>query len=88
MHPQAVFVDASGNEEEYFLPAARAQASEEGIPSLIELPEGAQKRLGWITKLDSASLAGEKTTARSLFHKLTMANIDEQKPGTKSMSRS
>ncbi|KAK3948451.1 hypothetical protein QBC32DRAFT_381371 [Pseudoneurospora amorphoporcata] len=56
MHPQAVLVDASGEEEEYFLVAARAQASEEGFP-VIELPEGAQKRLGWMTKLDSASLA-------------------------------
>ncbi|KAJ4414477.1 hypothetical protein N0V85_003128 [Neurospora sp. IMI 360204] len=56
MHPQAVLVDASGEEEEYFLLAARAQASEEGFP-LIELPEGAQKRLAWMTKLDSASLA-------------------------------
>ncbi|EAA33065.3 hypothetical protein GE21DRAFT_5699 [Neurospora crassa] len=56
MHPQAVLVDASGEEEEYFLPAARAQASEEGFP-LIELPKGAQKHLAWMTKLDSASLA-------------------------------
>lgn len=63
MHPQAVFVDSSGDEDEYFLPAARAQASEEGFP-LIELPESAQKRLGWITKLDSASLAGKETTSR------------------------
>lgn len=63
MHPQAVLVDASGEEEEYFLPAARAQASEEGFP-LIELPEGAQKHLAWMTKLDSASLAGEETIAR------------------------
>ena len=63
MHPQAVLVDASGEEEEYFLPAARDQASEEGFP-LIELPQGAQKRLAWIPKLDSASLAGEETTGR------------------------
>ncbi|CCC11822.1 hypothetical protein SMACR_04803 [Sordaria macrospora] len=56
MHPQAVLVDASGEEEEYFLPAARDQASEEGFP-LIELPQGTQKRLAWIPKLDSASLA-------------------------------
>ncbi|KAK3400107.1 hypothetical protein B0T20DRAFT_434897 [Sordaria brevicollis] len=56
MHPQAVLVDASGEEADYFLPAARAQASQEGFP-VLELPEGAQKRLAWMTKLDSASLA-------------------------------
>ncbi|KAL1842068.1 hypothetical protein VTJ49DRAFT_6138 [Mycothermus thermophilus] len=56
MHPQALIVDASGSEEDYFLAGARQQTSVSGI-TLIELPENAHSRLGWITKLDSSSLA-------------------------------
>jgi hypothetical protein len=57
MHPQALVVDASGPENEYFLSGIRKQASTSDIP-LIELPENAHSRLAWITKLDSSSLAG------------------------------
>jgi hypothetical protein len=61
MHPQATLVDASGLEEDYFTPGIRKQAQVSGIP-VIELPEDAHSRLGWITKLDSSSLAGKKTS--------------------------
>ena len=62
MHPQALLVDASGMEEDYFLASIRKQAPISGIP-LIELPEHAPSRLGWIVKLDSSSLAGKGTTS-------------------------
>ena len=61
MHPQALLVDVSGMEEDYFLASIRKQAPISGIP-LIELPEHAPSRLGWIVKLDSSSLAGKGTT--------------------------
>jgi hypothetical protein len=57
MHPQALLVDASGLEEDYFLAGTRKQAPASGIP-LIELPENAHSKLAWVTKLDSSSLAG------------------------------
>ncbi|KAJ4300305.1 hypothetical protein N0V88_002978 [Collariella sp. IMI 366227] len=57
LHPQALLVDASAVEEDYFVSALRKQAPVSGIP-LIELPENANFKLAWITKLDSSSLAG------------------------------
>lgn len=57
MHPQAVVIDASGSEEDYFLAGFRKQAPVEGMP-LIELPKNAHSRLAWMMKLDSSSLAG------------------------------
>jgi hypothetical protein len=63
MHPQAVVIDASGLEEDYFLAGFRKQAPAEGIP-LIELPKNAHSRLAWIMKLDSSSLAGRKARTR------------------------
>ena len=57
VHPQAIIVDGSKNEEDPFLRGVRQQADE--IKSaIIELPEHTGKRLNWITKLDSASLSG------------------------------
>ena len=57
MHPQAMIIDASGLEEDYFLTSMRKQAPDSGIP-LIELPENSVTQLAWISKLDSSSLAG------------------------------
>lgn len=59
MHPQVMFIDNSGEEADYFVKGIRKQAPQTGIP-VIELPEDAHSRLGWITKLDSASLAGKR----------------------------
>ncbi|KAH6856542.1 hypothetical protein B0I37DRAFT_412460 [Chaetomium sp. MPI-CAGE-AT-0009] len=56
MHPQAVIIDGSGVEEDYFLAGVRKQAPVSGMP-LIELPKNAHSRLAWITKLDASSLA-------------------------------
>ncbi|SPQ19945.1 fe446de8-c8b1-46b6-acf4-6c25e5705497 [Thermothielavioides terrestris] len=68
MHPQAVIIDASGNEEDYFLAGIRKQAPVSEVP-LIELPEDAHSRLGWMTKLDSSSLAAwDKISIDILIH--------------------
>ncbi len=56
MHPQAIVIDASAAEEPYFQAGMRKHAKDKKTP-LIELPRNGAKRLGWLTKLDSASLA-------------------------------
>lgn len=61
MHPQAVIVDTSALEEDYFLAGIRKQASALQIP-VIEMPENSHSHLAWITKLDSSSLAGMNTS--------------------------
>lgn len=57
MHPQAIIVDASGEEEDFFLTAFRERANAIGT-ALIELPKDAEESLMWITRLDYASLSG------------------------------
>jgi hypothetical protein len=57
MHPQALVVDASELEEDFFLAGIRKQAPVSDLP-VIEIAENARSRLAWITKLDSLSLAG------------------------------
>lgn len=65
MHPQAVIVDNSGTEEEYFLRGVRDRSIELGR-TLIELPYNAEQSLIWITRLDSSSLNG-KSPKNSLY---------------------
>ncbi|KAI0152426.1 hypothetical protein F4776DRAFT_659353 [Hypoxylon sp. NC0597] len=55
MHPQAILIDGSSNEEPFFLRAAQ-QHSNAKKNTLIELPRGSAKRLEWLTKLDSQAL--------------------------------
>ncbi|KAI1103118.1 hypothetical protein F4804DRAFT_244371 [Jackrogersella minutella] len=55
MHPQAIFIDGSSDEEPFFLRAAR-QHSDAKKNTLIELPRRSAKRLEWLTKLDSQAL--------------------------------
>ena len=58
MHPQAIFIDGSSDEEPFFLRAAQ-QHSKAKKNTLIELPRKSAKRLEWLTKLDSQSLRGK-----------------------------
>lgn len=58
MHPQAVIVDNSATEEEYFLIGIRDRSIELGR-TLIELPDNTEQRLMWLTRLDSSSLNGK-----------------------------
>ncbi|KAI1210924.1 uncharacterized protein F4807DRAFT_459153 [Annulohypoxylon truncatum] len=55
MHPQAIFIDGSIDEETFFLRAAQ-QHSKAKKNTLIELPRRSAKRLEWLTKLDSQAL--------------------------------
>ncbi|KAI1377732.1 hypothetical protein F4677DRAFT_45827 [Hypoxylon crocopeplum] len=55
MHPQAILIDGSNDEERFFLQAAQ-QHSNAKKNTLIELPRRAGKRLEWLTKLDSQAL--------------------------------
>ncbi|KAI1762905.1 hypothetical protein GGR53DRAFT_395880 [Hypoxylon sp. FL1150] len=55
MHPQAILVDGSSDEEPFFLRGAQ-QHSNAKKDTLIELPRKATKRLMWLTKLDSQAL--------------------------------
>jgi hypothetical protein len=57
VHPQATFIDGSGQEEVWFLKGVKQKASRVGR-TVIELPENAEQNLMWITRLDSASLSG------------------------------
>lgn len=58
MRPQAILVDASGEEEEFFLRAFRERANALGT-ALIELPKNAEQSLMWLTRLDYGSLMGK-----------------------------
>jgi hypothetical protein len=57
VHPQATFIDGSGEEELFFLRGVKDRAVRIGL-TIIELPENAEKSLMWITLLNSASLKG------------------------------
>lgn len=65
MHPQAVIVDNSGTEEEYFLIGIKDRSIELGR-TLIELPDNAEQSLMWLLRLDSFSLNG-KSPKLSLY---------------------
>lgn len=57
VHPQAVIVDGTETEETTFSEALHAYF-EKSEQSIIELPHNGAQRLGWLAKLDSASLSG------------------------------
>ncbi|KAM0431891.1 hypothetical protein ACHAPT_005144 [Fusarium lateritium] len=56
MHPQAIIVDASHLEDDYFLRAIRDQVMATRS-ALIELPDKPETRFSWISKLDASSLS-------------------------------
>lgn len=57
VHPQATFVDVSGEEEAWFLKGVEEKAVTLGR-TVIELPENSEQNLMWITLLDSIALSG------------------------------
>ncbi|KAI9827153.1 MAG: hypothetical protein M1832_005289 [Thelocarpon impressellum] len=68
MHPQAVIIDGSGQEDAPFLEALREKLDAMSRP-LIELPDEAAESMNWITRLDSGSLsAWDKTNVDILIH--------------------
>ena len=56
VHPQATFVDASGDEEMWFMKGIKDRAAATGR-TVIDLPENTEQNLMWVTMLDSASLS-------------------------------
>lgn len=60
MHPQAIIVDGSHLEDDYFLRAIRDQVMATKS-ALIELPDKPETRFSWISKLDASSLSGEQS---------------------------
>jgi hypothetical protein len=59
MHPQAIIVDNSGIEDEFFLRALRDRSTVLDM-TLIQLPKHAGQNLLWLARLDSASLKGNE----------------------------
>lgn len=59
MHPQAIIIDASSDEEVFHGRGAQQHARVTGN-TLIELPRNAGKTLDWMTKLDSVALRGKQ----------------------------
>ncbi|KAI2606892.1 uncharacterized protein GGS25DRAFT_522410 [Hypoxylon fragiforme] len=55
MHPQAILIDGSIDEETFFIRGAQQHANVKKT-TLIELPRKAAKRLAWLAKLDSQAL--------------------------------
>lgn len=62
MHPQAIVIDSTEDEETYFLDGLRDQIRSMRS-ALIELPEHPETRLSWISKLDSGALHGTSPNA-------------------------
>lgn len=58
VHPQAVLIDASGDEDDFLLSAFRTRANVLDR-TLIELPKNIEQNLMWIVQLDSAALSGK-----------------------------
>jgi hypothetical protein len=65
IHPQAVIVDGTETEETTFLEALHVYF-EKSEQSIIELPHNGAQRLGWLAKLDSASLSGTSNHVNKL----------------------
>ena len=76
MHPQAVLIDSSAGEQHWFLAGVRDQVQGQNI-ALIELPERPLDRLGWLTKLDSGSLAGKSCFSHAGRLLLTMCRMEQ-----------
>ncbi|KAG4030578.1 hypothetical protein MFRU_011g00370 [Monilinia fructicola] len=56
VHPQAVIIDGSKDEDDFLISAFRTRANSLDR-TLIELPENTEQNLMWIVQLDSASLS-------------------------------
>lgn len=57
MHPQALIIDSSRQEESYLVRGTREQCHALGI-EVIELPDRPGTRFSWLAKLDAAALTG------------------------------
>ena len=68
LKPSAVIVNDPGHEDHYFVGAVRDASGPAGVPVII-LPDPAVERIGWLSELDSASLANwDKLQFEILVH--------------------
>ncbi|KAJ8125343.1 hypothetical protein O1611_g8296 [Lasiodiplodia mahajangana] len=67
MHPQAIIVDGSNDEEAVFARGLK-QHVKASKTTVIELPRLASKSLSWITKLDSAALRSKLSRSSDKLH--------------------
>ena len=58
VYPQATFIDASGDEEQFLFKGLKDRANSLGR-TVIEVPENAEQTMMWTTLLDSYSLSGK-----------------------------
>lgn len=58
VHPQAVIVDGSEDENDFLISGFRTRANALDR-TLIELPPNVEQNLMWIVQLDSAALSGK-----------------------------
>ncbi|KAH7030833.1 uncharacterized protein B0I36DRAFT_431083 [Microdochium trichocladiopsis] len=73
VHPQAIFIDASSDEDPFFQRGARQQADAVGN-TLIEVPPNAARKLSWVSKLNSKALR--------IWNKVTVDILIQATPGT------
>lgn len=58
VHPQITIIDDPAREDVFFVDAIRSKMMDLG-KAIIELPRDASETMMWMTRLDSASLAGK-----------------------------
>lgn len=66
MHPQALIIDTSSDEEAFLGRGAQQHVKATGS-TLIELPRNSGKTLEWMTKLDSAALRSKPHTSFIIY---------------------
>lgn len=79
VHPQATFIDNSGEEEPFMFSGFKTRAVSLGR-TIIELPVNSEENLMWLTLLDSASLSGKHS------HLIFFGHTNINKPGIKLVS--
>ncbi|KXJ92173.1 hypothetical protein Micbo1qcDRAFT_233477 [Microdochium bolleyi] len=73
VHPQAIFIDASSDEDSFFLRGARQQSDAVGN-TLIEMPSNSARKLSWVSKLNAQALR--------MWNKITIDILIQATPGT------
>ncbi|PQE26271.1 glycosyltransferase 2 protein [Rutstroemia sp. NJR-2017a BBW] len=67
VHPQAVIIDGSGDEDDFLISGFRSRTNVLQR-TLIELPADVEQNLMWITQLDSAALSDRDTGSLLTLH--------------------
>lgn len=75
IHPQATFIDNSGEEEPFMFSGLKMRAMSLGR-TVIELPANSEENLMWLTMLDSASLSGKQFHLNFFFTILISRSLE------------